>query len=146
MKISNRFSVAVHILSLLAINPSTHSTSEWIAGSVGTNPVIIRRISGQLKKAGLITVRAGSGGASLDKGLDEINLLEVYRAVDVVEEGQLFHIHEEPNPSCPVGANIQVVLELLLARAQNAMEKVLSEITMEELVSVLSKEIKNKDR
>ncbi|QMV41998.1 Rrf2 family transcriptional regulator [Cohnella cholangitidis] len=144
MKISSRFSIAVHILSLLAISPSTHCTSEWIAGSVGTNPVIIRRILGQLKKAGLVTVRAGSGGAFLAKSLDGIDLLEVYRAVDVVEEGKLFHIHEEPNPQCQVGANIQAVLQLLLARAQEAMENILAGITMEELVTVLAEQIKSK--
>ncbi|MCQ6560991.1 Rrf2 family transcriptional regulator [Paenibacillus mendelii] len=141
MKISSRFSIAVHILSLLAIQPSGHSTSDWIAGSVGTNPVIIRRVLGQLKKVKLVTVRAGSGGAFLAKSLSEINLLAVYRAVDVVEEGRLFHIHEEPNPACPVGANIQAVLELLLSRAQEAMEKILADVTMEELVNVLSKQI-----
>jgi len=144
MKISSRFSIAVHVLSLLAITPSAHHTSEWIAGSVGTNPVIIRRVLGQLKKAGLVTVRAGSGGARLVKGLGEIALLDVYRAVDVVAEGKLFHIHEEPNPQCEVGANIQAVLELLLTRAQEAMEGVLAGITMEELVSVLSKRIQSK--
>ncbi|RED62984.1 Rrf2 family transcriptional regulator [Cohnella phaseoli] len=141
MKISSRFAIAVHVLSLLAVTPSAHNTSEWIAGSVGTNPVIIRRILGQLKKAGLATVKAGSGGARLSRGLDEISLLDVYRAVDVVEEGKLFHIHNEPNPQCQVGANIQAVLQLLLARAQEAMEGVLADITMEELVSVLSKQI-----
>jgi len=144
MQISSRFSIAVHILSLLAINPAAHNTSEWIAGSVGTNPVIIRKLMGQLKKAGLVTVRAGSGGASLTRPLAEINLLEVYRAADVVEKGRLFHIHEEPNPQCEVGANIQAVLRLLLVRAQEAMEGVLAEITMEELVNVLSLEIRAK--
>ncbi|MFD0714856.1 Rrf2 family transcriptional regulator [Paenibacillus sp. GCM10027626] len=144
MKISSRFSIAVHILSLLAITPSTHCTSEWLAGSVGTNPVIIRRVLGQLKKAGLVTVRAGSGGASLVKQLNEVRLLDIYRAVDVVEAGQLFHIHEEPNPACPVGANIQTVLQLLLTRAQEAMENILAAVTMEELVQVLAKEIETK--
>jgi len=144
MKISSRFSIAVHVLSLLAINPAAHNTSDWIAGSVGTNPVIIRRILGQLKKAGLVKVRAGSGGASLSRGLAEIDLLQVYRAVDVVEEGRLFHIHEDPNPQCEVGAHIQAVLGLLLSRAQEAMEGVLRGITMEELVNVLSREIKAK--
>jgi len=91
-----------------------------------------------------VTVRAGSGGARLVKGLGEIALLDVYRAVDVVAEGKLFHIHEEPNPQCEVGANIQAVLELLLTRAQEAMEGVLAGITMEELVSVLSKRIQSK--
>ncbi|WP_372637211.1 Rrf2 family transcriptional regulator [Cohnella sp.] len=144
MKISSRFSIAVHVLSLLAVMPSAHNTSEWIAGSVGTNPVIVRRVMGQLKKAGLVTVKAGSGGAHLTRSLDEITLLDVYRAVDVVEEGKLFNIHNEPNPLCQVGANIQAVLQLLLARAQEAMEGVLADITLEELVSVLSKQIQSR--
>ena len=67
----------------------------------------------------------------------------MYRAVDVVEEGQLFHVHEEPNPQCPVGANIQAVLQLVLCRAQDAMEKILEDITMKELVSELTQLISN---
>ena len=56
MKISSRFSVAVHILSILSIEKEKLCTSEWIAGSVNTNPVIIRRVTGMLKKAGLVNV------------------------------------------------------------------------------------------
>ncbi|ODG90563.1 MULTISPECIES: Rrf2 family transcriptional regulator [Bacillaceae] len=141
MKISSRFTVAVHILSLVTIENSALCTSEWIAGSVNTNPVVIRRVMGKLKNAGLIQVRRGTGGASLRKPLNEITLLDVYRAVEVVEEGELFQFHEKPNPKCPVGANIQAVLELILNRAQDAMEKILDEVTMEELVTVLSKKI-----
>jgi len=141
MKISSRFTVAVHILSLVTIENSALCTSEWIAGSVNTNPVVIRRVMGKLKNAGLIQVRRGTGGASLRKPLNEITLLDVYRAVEVVEEGELFQFHEKPNPNCPVGANIQAVLELILNRAQEAMEKILDEVTMEELVTVLSKKI-----
>ncbi|MEK8132087.1 Rrf2 family transcriptional regulator [Paenibacillus filicis] len=145
MQISSRFSIGVHILSLLAINPAEHNTSEWIAGSVGTNPVIIRRVLGQLKKAGLANVRAGSGGATLARELEEISLLDVYRAVDVVEEGNLFHIHNHPNPACEVGANIEQVLRLLLFKAQDAMEGVLAAVTLRELVDVLALEIKKKN-
>ncbi|PGL71555.1 Rrf2 family transcriptional regulator [Bacillus sp. AFS055030] len=141
MKISSRFTVAVHILSLVTIENSSLCTSEWIAGSVNTNPVVIRRVMGKLKNAGLIQVRRGTGGATLHKPLNEITLLDVYRAVEVVEEGELFQFHEKPNPNCPVGANIQAVLELILNRAQEAMEKILDEVTMEELVTVLSKKI-----
>jgi len=138
MKISSRFSIAVHILSLLATAKGAHCTSEWIADSVRTNPVVIRRILGQLKKSGIAGVRAGAGGAFLLKGLDELTLLDVYRAVEVVEEGELFHIHEQPNPDCPVGANIQAVLELIVRRAQNAMEAILADITLHELISELT--------
>lgn len=142
MKISSRFTVAVHILSLIDFDKDTLCTSEWIAGSVNTNPVVIRRIIGMLKKAGLVNVTSGTGGASLNKSLKEITLLDVYRSVDVVEEGELFQFQESPNPNCPVGANIQSVLELILIQAQEAMEKVLENVTMQQIVAGLNKKIK----
>lgn len=141
MKISSRFTVAVHILSLLAVQTEKTNTSNWIAGSVNTNPVVIRRIMSMLKQAGLVEVQAGVGGANLAKSLEEITLLDVYRAVDVVEEGELFQFHDNPNPQCAVGANIQSVLEVILLAAQEAMEKVLKEVTMANLVDNLSQKI-----
>ncbi len=145
MKISSRFSVAVHILSLLSVGNSSHCTSEWIAGSVNTNPVIIRRVIGYLKRAGMVNVNAGSGGAYLLKDLREITLLDIFRAVDVVEEGELFHIHDEPNPECPVGANIQTVLQVIFVRAQEAMESILAQVTMEQLVTDLVQQISSNE-
>ena len=56
-----------------------------------------------VKKAGLINVKRGSGGADIEKPLEEIKLLNVYNAVECVEEGKLFHFHENPNQLCPVG-------------------------------------------
>lgn len=141
MKISSRFTVAVHIISLLHVAKDTLCTSEFIAGSVNTNPVVIRRILGMLKKAGFVSVSSGVGGASLEKALHEMTLLDIYRAVEVVEEGELFQFHDSPNPQCPVGAAIQGVLDLILLRAQQAMERVLAEVTMEELVTVLIERI-----
>lgn len=94
-----------------------------------------------LKKADLVGGKAGAGGAYLLKDLADITLLDVYRAVEVVEEGELFQMHEHPNLQCPFGANIQVVLDLILKRAQNAMEQVLADITMRELVTELVKKI-----
>ena len=137
MKISSRFTIAVHILSIVKSNPPSICTSEYMAGSVNTNPVIIRKVLAYLKKAGFIQVRRGTGGAYLVKDLCEITLLDVYRAVDVVEEEKLFHFHEKPNPDCPIGANIQLVLEVILVQAQEAMEKVLNSVTMEQLITSL---------
>ena len=141
MKISSRFSVAVHMLSILSIEKEKLCTSEWIAGSVNTNPVIIRRVTGMLKKAGLVNVNSGSGGAYLLKAIEDITLLDIYKAVDVVEEGQLFQIHEEPNILCPIGANIEFVLEIILRKAQGAMEDVLKNFTMKDIVEGLLKKI-----
>jgi Rrf2 family protein len=138
MKISSRFTVAVHILALVSMEKNALCTSEWIADSVNKNPVVIRRIMGMLKKAGFIHIRPGTGGSFMQKNLDDISLLDIYRAVEVVEEDELFHFHENPNPNCSVGSNIHAVLELILVKAQKAMEQVLAEVTLDDLVSVLS--------
>ncbi|KIL49411.1 Rrf2 family transcriptional regulator [Jeotgalibacillus soli] len=142
-KISSRFSMAVHILSLIALSPSS-STSDVIAGSVQTNPVIIRRIIGQLKKAGLVGVRAGVGGTYLLKELDEITLLDLYKAVEVVEDDELFNFHDHPNPKCPVGANIESVFRTKMLQAQSAMEQELAQVTLDQLVSELTEKMAHK--
>ena len=97
------------------------------------NPVIVRKILGQLKAAGLVEVARGSGGASIPKPLSEISFLDVYNAVECVENGELFHFHENPNTDCPVGRNIHAVLDDKLMRVQKAMETELSSITLEDI-------------
>ena len=135
MKISSRFTVAVHILSLVHIERNQTLTSAYIAGSVNTNSVVIRRLISKLKQAGFLETHQGSGGIQLLKPLIDITLLDVYRAVEVVEEGELFQMHEDTNINCVVGANIQSVLEIVLLRAQDAMETVLANVTMDDIVS-----------
>lgn len=136
-KISSRFSIAVHILTLVSLSPMP-CTSDFIASSVNTNSVIIRRIIGKLKKAGLVQVKAGTGGTYLRKELDEITLLDVYKAVEVVENGELFNFHDHPNPVCPVGANIESVLRGSMLEAQAAMERELEQVTLKQLVMELN--------
>jgi DNA-binding IscR family transcriptional regulator len=133
-QISSRFSIAVHILSLIAIS-SKDCTGDFIAGSVNTNPVIIRRIMGMLKKAGLVDIRPGVGGASLLKDRDQITLLDVYRAVEVIEDGQLFNFHDDPNPQCPVGRNIEAALRSEMKDAQSAMEQRLAQVNLSQLAA-----------
>ncbi|MBW7454191.1 Rrf2 family transcriptional regulator [Paenibacillus sepulcri] len=133
-QISTRFSMAVHILSLIAVNVN-ELTGDYIAGSVNTNPVVIRRIMGMLKKAGLVEIRPGVGGASLLKAPEEITLLDIYRAVNVIEDNQLFRVHEEPNIRCQVGRNIETVLRAELYEAQSAMEQRLAQTTLSQLTS-----------
>jgi DNA-binding IscR family transcriptional regulator len=141
MSISSRFSVGIHILSLLEVNKNEVNTSEFIAKSVNTNPVVIRKIMGMLKNAGMVHVRPGIAGADLAKGLSEITLLDVYKAVNVVSDNELFSIHEEPNPACMVGRNIQDTIVPLFSTAQLAMEKVLANVTIEDVVKgILEKE------
>ncbi|MGI4883371.1 MAG: Rrf2 family transcriptional regulator [Janthinobacterium lividum] len=139
MQISSRFSVAVHVLSLLARQtPAALLTSDRMAGSVNTNPVVIRRILGQLKKAGLVEVRAAAGGTFLRRAPASISLLDVYRAVEVVAEGKLFSVHGSPNARCAVGRNIQAALDATLVRAQTALERELARVTLAQVVADLA--------
>ncbi|CAM3556743.1 MULTISPECIES: Rrf2 family transcriptional regulator [Brevibacillus] len=139
MSISSRFAVGIHILSLLEINKDQVNTSEWIASSVNTNPVVIRKITGYLKNAGLVHVRPGIAGACLARDIKEISLLDVYKAVNVVQENELFGVHEQPNPACLVGKNIQQAIEPLFASAQLALEKALENVTIADVVSDIIK-------
>ncbi|MGV2881508.1 Rrf2 family transcriptional regulator [Paenibacillus taichungensis] len=132
-QISSRFSIAVHTLSLVAVVPN-ECTGDFIAKSVNTNPVIIRRIMSKLKQAGLIEVRPGVGGASLLKDPADITLLDIYRALEVVEDGELFNFHKHPNPNCPVGRMIEQTLRAELIEAQLAMEQRLKRVTIQQMM------------
>ena len=134
MQISSRFTLAIHIFACIdTFGNECKVTSDFLAKSTNVNPVIIRKILGQLKGAGLIDVARGTGGAAVAKPLDKITFLDVYRAVECVENGDLFHFHENPNTDCPVGRNIHHILDSKLFRVQAAMEKELASITLEDL-------------
>lgn len=118
---NSRFAVAVHILTLIDEGAGEPVTSEHIAGSVNTNPALIRRLLGMLAKAGLTTAQLGTGGgALLARPASEITLLDVHRAVDM---GEIFGLHtERPNPSCPIGRNIRATLTTKIDAATQALE------------------------
>ena len=65
---------------------------------------------------------------------EEITFLDIYRAVECVEEGTLFHFHENPNPSCPAGRNIHRILDGRLEQVQAAMERELAGITLADVM------------
>lgn len=131
--ISSRVAVAVHVLAYLAWRSDGPSTSERIAASVNTNPVVVRRIVGALRNAGMVSVQPGvGGGAVLARHPDEITLLEVYRAVE--DGGELFSVHAQPpSRECNVGANIVEVLQGVFVRAHTAMEEVLAGVTVAQI-------------
>lgn len=141
MKITSRFTVAVHtLLVIYFFEGKEKTTSEFIAASVNVNPVVIRRALLSLKAAGMVEVKAGSGGASIVKDLKDITLFDVYRAVDSVD-GDIFHFHENPNPACAVGKNIHAVLDTHLADAQRALENELKRVTLYDLTRELQENL-----
>lgn len=139
MQIASRFTIAMHMLVCMDTFKDDYKlTSDFLAGSINVNPVIIRKLLSQLKDAGLIEVKRGPGGARIARSLEEITFLDIYRAVGCVEEDTLFHFHENPNPNCPVGRNIHPILDGKLIRVQDAMERELNAITLSELTSDFS--------
>lgn len=135
MQISSRFTIAIHIFSCIStFEKDNKITSDFLAGSVNVNPVIIRKLLSQLKAAGLVNVRRGSGGASIARPLEEITFLDIYNAVECVNNGALFHFHENSNQECPVGRNIHYILDDKLQRVQEAMECEMKKITLADVI------------
>lgn len=133
MQFSSRLPVALHILlAIVEFEGKEKTTSVFLAGSVNVNPVIIRNTLGQLKAAGLITVKAGEGGSALAKEPKDITLMDIFKAVEKEEE--LFHFHENPNPECPVGKNVHAVLDNRLLAIQEAMKQQMKSVTLQDLI------------
>lgn len=130
---SSRVAVAVHVLAILTWRRDEAVSSQQIARSVNTNPVVVRRIIGALRRAGLVEVQPGaSGGARLARAPEEISLLEVYRSVEDGEE--IFALHRQPPcRECGVGANIQSALVEVFGEARSAMEAVLARVTVQDV-------------
>lgn len=135
MQISSRFTIAIHIFACIDIFGENYKiTSDFLASSINVNPVIIRKILSQLRNAGLIEVARGTGGTSAVRPLNEITFYDVYLATDLIENGDLFHFHESPNPDCPVGKNIHTALDNKLFQIQNAMENEMKTCTIADVV------------
>ena len=134
MQISSRFTIALHIFTCVDTFKDEYKiTSDFLAGSINTNPVIIRKILTQLKNAGLITVARGTGGILPTRPLKEISFYDVYQAIEPVENGDLFNFHSSPNPQCPVGKNIHALLDDKLKAIQLAMENEMKKYTLDDL-------------
>lgn len=138
MQISSKYTVALHILTCVdAFKNEYKVTSDFLAGSINTNPVIVRRLLTKLKNAGLIKVARGTGGIELTRPLNKISFLDVYAATEPENKADLFRFHESPNPNCPVGRNIHNLLDGKLAAIQEAMESEMKRYTIADLSSEL---------
>ena len=128
----------VHVLTLLA-GANQPLSSAWIAGSVNTNPVVIRQVVGQLRVAGLVeTVPGSAGGAILKTDAGQITLDDVYQ---LIKADTFFGLHpSEPNPHCPVGRNIQCVLVDVCDQMDGLIAGALAQITIADVVRRVSEQ------
>ena len=138
MNVSTRFTVALHILTLLAQSADEALTSKYIAASVNTNPVVIRRLLALLRRAGLVESKNGRGGGwllSVDPG--SISLSNIRRAIN---EASPFSMHSTPpNPACTVGRNIQSVLGEVYQSAEQKLQDDLARTSIKDLLRSVQK-------
>ena len=128
--------MAVHVLTVLAYKDGERCTSAFLAGSVNTNPVIIRRLLLALQRAKLIDTSKGAGaGSRLSRSAARINLGEIYRAVEDCES--FGTPTKKPNDKCPVGHCMRKALEKVFASAQEALERDLEKTTLAGLIETV---------
>ncbi|MBW0434018.1 transcriptional regulator [Leptospira yasudae] len=128
---TSRFTVAIHILSLLSLGEGKTRTSEELAESVNTNPVVIRKILSLLKNQGIVRNQMGpNGGYYLAKPATEINLKEIYEAIDE----KIFQMHSKsPNKKCICGHAIQPILTKVYDKAQKVLEEELGSTNLDSI-------------
>ncbi len=128
--------MAVHVLAVLAYKEGDRVTSAFLAASVNTNPVVIRRLLLSLQKSRLVETCKGVGsGSRLSRSPRRINLAEIYRAVEDTES--FATPARKPNAACPVGHCITETLFRLFASAQSAMEKDLAKTSLADVMDAV---------
>jgi len=135
MPASCQFATGVHFLALLAQTPDTFRTSNEIAESTLTHPVVVRRLMASLQEAGVVETQKGPGGGGrLARLPRQITLADVYRAVQTSEP---LHLpHTAPNKNCPIGQAMQSILEDIFARAESALTGELARTTLSDVLEI----------
>lgn len=143
MRVSTRFSDSVHILAFIDIYQSSKLSSELIASSIETSPVVVRRLMSNLREAGLIATKKGTAEPKLAKKTSEITLLDIYLAVE--GDRQLFTLDTNTNPECIVGGNIQKVLGAYYEDAKMAALKKFNQVSLQDIIDTILVEQKAKE-
>jgi len=133
MAANSQFAIAVHILTVLAkAGEENNVKSDYIAASVKTNPVVIRRILGDLNQSNLVVSQTGAnGGTRLAKCPKQINLADVHQAISC---GNTFALHRQTNDDCSIGRNIQCVLEKLQIEINDVVEAKLAQFSLQDVL------------
>jgi len=128
--------MAVHVLAVLAYKEGDRVTSALLAGSVNTNPVIVRRLLLSLQKARLVDTCKGAGsGSRLSRSPRRISMVEIYRSV---EDSESFATPaRKPSAGCPVGRCILDALAKVFVSAQRAMERDLEKTTLADVIDAV---------
>ena len=135
MQISMKCSIAVHCLIFIhEAKGIAKVTSSLLAESTGSNPVVIRNILSALKKAGLITIPRGTGGAELCADPSQITLYQIYTALEPDGVTSLIGIHPCQGRPCPIAQNIRKVLQTPYTKIEEAVKGTMEQITLQSMI------------
>ncbi len=134
MRMSAQFTISVQILVLIAYFADRKLTSQFLSKSTGANPVMVRRLFGKLKGAGILNVSAGRGATTLARPTNEISLWDIYMAVEEYSVSELFKFHPKISDKCKIGMFFEGVLSVHLDDAVQAMAGRLSNISLMQLL------------
>lgn len=136
--VNQQFATAVHILTALACKKDDLMSSDDLAKSVNTNPVVIRRLLSLLTKSKLvITARGKSGGVKLAKEPGQINLRDIYIAVSPTEN--IAPRRKSPHKECPVSCAMFSIMSGIAEGTQKATLKYLESQRLSDLSKRISK-------
>ncbi|MFH5811624.1 Rrf2 family transcriptional regulator [Companilactobacillus sp. FL22-1] len=142
MRVSTRFSDSVHILAFIEVYQSQKLSSELIAQSIQTSPVVVRRLMSNLRENQLIATKKGTAEPRLAREPKDITLLDIYLAVE--NDRQLFTLDTNTNPECIVGGNIQKVLGNYYEEAKMAALRKFNNVTLQDIIETILVEQKAK--
>ena len=137
--VDQRFSVSIHIMTVLAYHHDELLTSEQLATSIRTNAVVVRRLIAKLVEAGLVkSFKGKSGGVSLAKPAQQITLEDIYAAV-FSDKALIANPPREPHKACAVSCSMGKVLEGVIDGLQAQTVKYMSGIKLSDLTSQITK-------
>ena len=141
---NNRLSDLLQFLVYVAVHKDEACSSQRIASSLNSNASLVRQMLSQLRNAGIISVRQGKSGISINKDLNDLTMLDVYKAID--NQGDLFKVDANTSKTCNVGVAFPEVLQEHYHELQRQVEKQMSKISLQELVDETKESIEKHTR
>ncbi|MEO1616685.1 MAG: Rrf2 family transcriptional regulator [Planctomycetota bacterium] len=126
--------IGLHIVGFLCARRGEPLTSQELAETYGTSPVVVRRVLSKLSQAELIETRRGIGGGSvLARKPTEINLRQVYEAVS--DNPELLRRH--PGDDSGVAKVLSGYINELYSQAEEAFLRELESVTVSQMDAVV---------
>lgn len=128
----SEFIIALHVLVFLSHDRKSRS-SEELSENLCTNPVRIRKVMSRCKKSGLVTTKAGvNGGYMIAKEGKDINLKEIYDAVDVAIIESKWHSGDIES-DCLIASGMAEYVDELFNYLNNEVVSLLELITLDKV-------------